>query len=199
MTNVKEVHIPPMSARAFTVDRGRTIRITDLAGGQPGDFVAFRADDLSIKFSQARTRVENRTVRVTKGHTLWTNAMWPEAMFTITEDTCGAQDLLYVPCCRYALEKRFSVSRDGCLENLSRALEPWGVQTIEIPDPLNVFFDVRVSVEGDLEIGEMTSKPGDFLDLRAEMDCLVGISTCSVPVSGRENSAYLVSVFECAP
>ena len=34
MANVKEIHIPPMSARAFTVDRGQTIRIIDLAGGQ---------------------------------------------------------------------------------------------------------------------------------------------------------------------
>ena len=186
--------IPPMSARALTVEPGHTLRIVDVDGRQPGDLVAFRSDDLLVAFSQARTRVENRRLRATTGDALWTNTQPPQPMLTIVADTCGAHDLLYTPCCQYALEKRFGVSRDGCLENLVKALEPWSVPIEQVPDPLNLFFEVATDPSGNMEILEPPSKPGDYIELRAEVPCIVAISTCAVPSLGRENSAYEVSV-----
>ena len=193
MTLPNEIVIPPMSAKAFDVGAGETVRIIDVEGRQPGDFVAFRADDLSVRFSQARTRVENRSVRITTGHTLWTNEPHPRIMFAVIDDTCGEHDLLYTPCSRYVLEKRFGVSGDGCLENLAKALSPWGITTHEIADPLNLFFSVRID-GGAMQIEDPVSKPGDHIDLKAAMDCLVAISTCSVPLPGRQNSGYRVSI-----
>jgi len=165
----REIAIPPKSAKAFRASAGETVRIVDVEGRQPGDLVAFGADDLAVGFSQARSRVENRSIRVTKGHTLWTNEFHPRIMFTITGDTCGTHDLLYTPCCRYALETRFGVSGDGCLENLAKALTPWGITTFDIPDPLNLFFSVRVD-DGAMQVEDPISEPGDHIDLRAEMD-----------------------------
>jgi uncharacterized protein YcgI (DUF1989 family) len=34
-----------------------------------------------------------------------------------------------------------------------------------------------------LEIGPPWSKPGDFMDLRAEMDLIVGVTACSAEMS----------------
>ena len=73
MNVCKEIIVPPMSARAFTVSAGQTVRIVDLEGRQPGDLVAFKADNLAVKLSQARTRVESHKVAVTQGDSLWTN------------------------------------------------------------------------------------------------------------------------------
>ncbi len=188
--------VPPMSAKAFTLSVGQTVRIVDVQGGQPGDLVAFKSTDLAVKLSQARTRVENHRVAVTQGDQLWTNTFPPELMFTITSDTHGAHDLLYPPCCRYALEKRFGVSRDGCLENLTKALQAWKVKPHEIPDPLNLFFQVSVNDGGDMEVCQPTSKPGSSIDLQAEMDCLVAVATCSVPFPEKENSEYHIRVFQ---
>ena len=196
MTEAREFDVPPMSARAFEVKAGQTVRIIDVGGGQPGDFVAFKAADLSVKLSQARTRVENSTVRVTRGHALWTNAQPPEVMFTITEDSFGSHDLLYTPCCRYALGKRFGVSRDGCLETLARALGPWRVPIHEVPDPLNLFFQVRIDACGAMEIEESASRPGSAIGLRAHMDCVAAVATCAVPLPGRKNSAFRVCILE---
>lgn len=190
------IPIPPRAARAFTVRAGQTVRIVDVAGGQPGDFVAFKMADLSVRFSQARTRVENRKIRVTAGDALWTNQAVPRIMFTIVSDTCGSHDLLYTPCCRYALEKRFDVCRDGCLENLIRALEPWDVSPRQLPDPLNLFFSVSVDQNGHMDIRDTTSSPGDFIELKAEVDCLAAVSTCAVPLPGRQNSAYEIRIFD---
>lgn len=194
MSVCREVIVPPMSARAFTVRAGEAVRIVDLQGKQPGDLVAFKADDLAVKLSQTRTRVENHRVSVTQGHTLWTNTFPPEVMFTITRDTHGTHDLLYPPCCRYALEKRFGVSRDGCLEHLAKALKKWDVKSHEIPDPLNLFFHVSVEHAGDMKASEPASRPGALIELKAEMDCILAISTCSVPWPEKENSAYQVKI-----
>ena len=192
MSDMKRLEIPPMSARAFELAAGRWLRIVDVVGGQPGDLVAFNPRNLSERFSQARTRVENGSVRVTTGCGLYSNVQPPRTLLTIVEDTAGRHDLLYSPCCRYALEKRFGVSRDGCLEHLAQALRPWGLAVGDIPDPLSLFFTVQLEPNGAMALGEHTSRPGDHVTFRAEMDCLVAVSTCSVPIAGRENSGYLI-------
>jgi uncharacterized protein YcgI (DUF1989 family) len=188
--------IDPRSAKAFPVLKGQVLRIIDIAGGQPGDLVAYNLEDMRERFSQARTRVENRRWRITAGHRLWSNAQPPRVMFSVTEDTAGDHDLLFSPCCRYALELRFGVSRDGCLEHLAGALAPHGVILAEVPDPLSLFFSVTVAPDGTMAIGEHRSGPGDLLALRAEIDCLVAISTCSVPIAGRQNSGYLLEIVD---
>jgi len=194
MSVLETIDIPPMSARAFTLRAGHKVRVCDVEGGQPGDLVAFRLDDLTEHFSQARTRVENRICRLTTGGKLWTNAVPPRVMLSITEDTCGYHDLLYTPCCRWALEKRFGVSRDGCLEHLVEALRPWGITARALPDPLNLFFNVRVDPDGRMSIQPHASRPGAVVELRAEMDCLVAISTCSVPRLDGPNTGYRVEI-----
>lgn len=194
MDVAQNIPIPPASARAFTVTAGQTVRIVDVAGGQPGDLVAFNSHDLSETFSQARTRVENGKVNLTRGDTLWTNRLRPRVMFAITADTGGPHSLLYTPCCRFALGKRFHTSRDGCYEHLLAALAPWNVADADMPDPLSIFFSVVVGPVGDMHIGNHTSGPGASLTLEAAMDCLVAVSTCSVPVAGRKTSPYHVQV-----
>ena len=51
--------VPPMSARAFSVSTGQIVRVIDTDGRQPGDFVAFKADDFEVSMSQARSRVRS--------------------------------------------------------------------------------------------------------------------------------------------
>jgi uncharacterized protein YcgI (DUF1989 family) len=65
------------------------------------------------------------------------------------------------------------VPQDGCLELLTGAPKPYGIVKGNIPDPLNVHYDVR---NGMLLIDEPVSRPGDYIELSAEMDCLVALS-----------------------
>ena len=182
--------IAPCSAEAFILRAGETVRIIDEVGGQPGDLVAFNVQNLSERFSQSRTRVENRVYRLTRGHTLWSNTVPPHEMMTVTADTSGHHDLLYTPCNRYALEKRFELACDGCQEHLATSLAPWGIGLDEIPDPLNIFFVVTADREGGLRVGDQSAKPGVYIELRAEMDCLVAVATCAAPIVGREPSGF---------
>ena len=185
--------IEAKSARAFTLRAGQVMRVIDVAGGQPGDLVAFNTHDLIEVFSPARTRVEERTCRVTTGNRLWSNTLPPRVMFTVVEDTArGLHDLLYLPCCRYAMETRFHCAEDGCHEHLMAALAPWYISML--PEPLNLFFHVRVDEAGAISFGEPPTRAGNTIALRAEIDCLVAISTCPVPRPGRECSGYRVEI-----
>ncbi len=49
-----------------------------------------------------------------------------------------------------------------------------------VPDPLNLFMNVHVNWEGDLgiELREPDSKPGSYVVLRAEVDCVLVMSAC---------------------
>lgn len=64
------IEIPASSARAFEIVKSSQLEIIDVEGQQVGDFVAFVLPDLREKFSAARTRVENGTIRITKGNRL---------------------------------------------------------------------------------------------------------------------------------
>jgi uncharacterized protein YcgI (DUF1989 family) len=43
--------------------------------------------------------------------------------------------------------------------------------------------NVDILPSGELKIGPPLSEPGDFLDLRAEMDLIVGVTACSAEMS----------------
>jgi uncharacterized protein YcgI (DUF1989 family) len=197
MGSQKRIEVPPMSACAFRVGAGSLLTIIDTAGKQPGDLVAFAEHDLGCTFSQARTRVENGRCRLTAGDRLWTNTFPPQVMLSIERDTYGRHDLLYTPCCRYALEKRFGVQRDGCLENLASALRPWEIAPRDVPDPLNLFFPVEVDDNGRMRVGKPDSPTGATVALRAEMDCIVAVSTCAAPIPDAPNTGYLIEIEGC--
>jgi uncharacterized protein YcgI (DUF1989 family) len=46
---------------------------------------------------------------------------------------------------------------------------------------------VDILPSGELKIGPPLSKPGDFVDLRAEMDLAVGITACSAEKSNNHS------------
>jgi uncharacterized protein YcgI (DUF1989 family) len=170
------------SAEAWHINCGATIRITDPVGGQAGDVVLFDRDNPRLMFSQARTRVENRTTQPRAGAGLWSVGLEPAMLATITALSDTARlDLLYTPCCRWALRKRFNVDRDGCGELLVDALKDHQLDGMELPDPLNIFFAVNVDAVGGMTITRGGSQAGSVLELRAERDLIVAVSACPAP------------------
>lgn len=57
------------------------------------------------------------------------------------------------------------------------------------PAPLNIFMNIPVGPTGRLEIVPPVSAPGDYIVLRAEIDCIVALSACPhdiFPVNGAD-------------
>ncbi|MNC94037.1 hypothetical protein D3C83_107960 [compost metagenome] len=52
-----------------------------------------------------------------------------------------------------------------------------------IPCAFNVFMNVRVDESGRVSVEPPTSRAGDFILLRAEMDLIIGLTACSAYAS----------------
>lgn len=199
------------TGEAFTVNEGQIIRIT---GATITDIVALNRHDITEQFDQARTKVYNQTIFVTEGDRLMTKSNKP--MMMIVEDTFdeGTHDLQHGMCSapRFELAAEEGKVADyyfrelseeelpdhGCWENLSDALEPWDIDRMDIPSPLNLFQTVDI----DPESGEMLNKPTRpdptaHVDFRAEMDCIVAVSSCPDLWAGGDRGIE-VSIFETA-
>ncbi len=162
---------------AFEVRKGQVFRVIDVEGQQVGDFVCFKLDDLTEHFSQSQTRKINRSIQISTGRKLCSNLC--NTMFTIGEDRVGLHDILYSPCGPHDYRILYDApDHPSCRENLNQALAPHGVRPHQLPPVFNVFMSSSIGPDGELICNEPTSKPGDFVDLHAEMDCLVAISAC---------------------
>jgi uncharacterized protein len=111
-------------------------------------------------------------------------------MFTILEDRVGKHDFLLTPCSPETFDILYE-DHEGyhpsCFENLTKNLGPFGIGKDDIPTTFNVFMNVDVLQSGELRIGPPLSKAGEFVDLRAEMDLIVGVTACAAEKSNNHS------------
>jgi len=178
------VRIAPRSGAAFRLAKGEYLEVIDPDGGQVSDLLAYSADDVREVLSNGRTFDYEETIRLSEGNRLWSNRSNP--MLTIVEDTVGSHDFLLTPCSEDTF-KHFYPDKPvhrGCFGNLAEALAPFGIEPDAIPCAFNVFMNVPVEqATGKLEVLPPTSKAGDRLRLRAEMDLVIGLTACSAYAS----------------
>lgn len=184
MSTIESVHIPPQTGYAFLLPAGGVVRIIAPLGEQVADVMAFAAQDVREYLSSGRTIDYNENIFVVKGSTLYSNRSRP--MMTMTEDTAGRHDFLLTPCSQEMFEKTYRVTghHPSCFENLATNLEKFGVAPDQIPTTLNVFMNVPVdSTTGKVVVDVPSCSAGDYADLRAEMDLVVGVTACSAEMS----------------
>lgn len=178
------VTIAPRSGTAFIVKAGNILTVFDPMGCQVADLLAFCADDVREVISNGRTFDYEETIKLTTGNRLWSNRS--RVLLDIVEDTVGCHDFLLTPCSEATFRHFYPehpVHR-GCFGNLAEALAPFGVEPDAIPTAFNLFMNVPVNGEtGRLEVLPPPSKPSDFIKLRAEQDCIVGLTACSAYAS----------------
>lgn len=182
------VIIEPKSGEAIQVKKGQILRVEDLDGGQVADFVCFSLSDHAERFSQAKTRVRNWSTKVSTGSHIISNR--DNVMFTIIADTVGVHDIFFCPCHSYVYEEIYKVGpRNGCFENLSGAVKAFGIPPDDVPEPFNIFMNTGIKEDGELFISATPSKKGDYIELRADMDCLVAVTACADDISECNNGA----------
>lgn len=172
--------IPPRSGTAFTLDAGQRLTVIDPKGVQVADLLAFNRDDIGEVISSGRTLDYAETIRLTTGHTLYSNRS--NAMLEIVEDTVGVHDFLLTPC-SFATFAHFYPDQPphrGCFGNLAAALAPYGVSEDMIPIAFNCFMNVPVDgTTGALKVLPPLSKAGARIVFEAKMDLVIGLTACS--------------------
>jgi uncharacterized protein YcgI (DUF1989 family) len=189
--------IEPQTGTAFELRRGQLLRVIDPFGEQVSDLIAFGRDDRAEWLSSGRTIDYNNTIFFTSGHALYSNRS--RVMLTIGQDMVGRHDFLYTPCSpeTFTLLYQHEGPHPSCFENLSRCLAPFGIPPDGIPTTFNIFMNVAVAADGGLAVLPPRSKPGDYVELRAEIDLIVGLTACSAEMSN--NYRFKPIDFEIEP
>lgn len=179
--NVKDVkEIPPRSGTAFRLAEGQILTVIDPKGVQVADLLAFNAEDMNEVISSGRTLDYVETVRLTTGHSLYSNRS--RVMLEIIDDMVGVHDFLLTPC---SVDTFLHFYPDepvhrGCFGNLAEALAPYGVAPDQIPVAFNCFMNVPIDSEtGKLSVLPPVSKAGDHIQFLAKMDLVIGLTACS--------------------
>jgi uncharacterized protein YcgI (DUF1989 family) len=176
---INRYYLNPQTGVAFTVQKGQIIRVIDVAGGQVSDLVCFARQDIEEYLSSGRTIDYNEKLFLSTGDILYSNRSNP--MITVFDDSVGKHDFLFAPCSREMFRLTYGKiePHPNCLDNLTTALGQYGVKAFQIPTAFNIFMNVEVSTSGKIMVKPPLSKAGDYMDLRAEMDVIVGVTACA--------------------
>jgi urea carboxylase-associated protein 1 len=180
------------------VRRGQVFRLVDLEGKQAVDFLCYSAADPGERYNAADTMKVAGTIALTAGHRLLSDM--GRALFTIVADTAGGHDTIGGCCSAESNELRYGVrGTPNCRDNFLRALAPHGLGKKDIVANVNFFMSVPVGPGGAMAIAEGRSRPGDHVDLRAEMDTLVAVSNCPQiynPASGGRPTPVRLVIYD---
>ena len=194
LTLVKALTVPPRDARAFEVPAGHLFRIITPEGPQVGDLNLWNAADLRERFYSGKTRALHAT-HVSTGDRLWSTFPWLRPLATITHDTldwygidafgAGVHDVIGTRCDPYTNFLLTGGNYDACCHsNLTHALAaarhlPLAEAETHVHDVVNVFMCTGYTRDTNQYFMKASpSRAGDFIELFAEIDLLVALSSC---------------------
>lgn len=171
--------IAKQTGKAFYIKKDDILTVIDPEGMQVSDMVLFNSADFKEKLSSGKSLDFEETILLSKGNFLWSNRS--QKMMEILEDTNGRNDFLLAPCSKETFEVMYNYEgyHPSCLENLSTNLAPMGIVQDDIPTAFNIFMNVQFDAEGKLSVLPPTSKAGDYIKFKAQMDLLVCLTACS--------------------
>mgnify|MGYP001462911240 CR=1 FL=1 len=190
MTDALHIVIPARKGKAAYLKRGETVMVINTLGQQVVDTWAFCSDNLEEFMSMEHWRATSVKFIPEVGDVFVTNQRKP--ILTITEDTSpGIHDTLIAACDKYRYELLgCNEYHDNCTDNLFAALADLSCKPPQVPSPLNLFMNIPVKGKTALDFCAPVSKSGDYIKLRAEMDCIIVFSACPqdmLPVNGENH------------
>jgi uncharacterized protein YcgI (DUF1989 family) len=191
---VSEIIVLPRDGRAFSVPAGHFFRIVSVDGPQVGDLNLWNAHDLTERFFSGKTRALHAT-HVTTGARLWSTLPYLRPLATITNDTlawygfdadgAGIHDVIGTRCDPYTnLLLKGDEYHHCCHSNLTRALAaetgmPLAEAEMHVHDVLNVFMCTGFTHDTHQYFMKASPvRPGDFVEMFAEIDIIGALSAC---------------------
>ena len=175
---IREFEITPRAARAVSLQTGAHARIVNTEGGQVVDTWAFSVADTSEYLSMEHSRSATYRLWFRPGDTLMSNRF--RAMLTLTADTSpGIHDTLHAACSPGSNTfYRQPLSHPNCETNLKDIMQSRGSPLNNIPCPWNLFEHALVVGGNTLEDQPAAVKPGEYVELRVEMNLVLVCSAC---------------------
>ena len=194
MVKVAEATAAPREAASIKLKAGQVLRISSVNGPQVGDLNLFNANDLNERFYSGKTRALHGT-HISTGDRMWSSFPHLRPMATVVDDTLdwygfddfggAVHDVIGTRCDPYTGNLLAGTQYHHCCHsNLTRALADATGMTMTQAEPfvhdvLNVFMCTGFTRDtGQYFMKASPVRPGDHLDLLAEIDLLAVLSAC---------------------
>ncbi|QIG95141.1 MULTISPECIES: urea amidolyase associated protein UAAP2 [unclassified Bradyrhizobium] len=197
---VLDVEIPARKPWSAIIRKGQTLRITDTHGQQAVDTLFYRADDFQERYSGQDTLRAQGSAYVGLGTKIMSNE--GRVMLRVVADSCGLHDTSAGACSCESNTVRFGHQtryQHACRENFVLEAAKYGMSKRDIVPNLNFFMNVPIDPAGNFTVVDGVSKPGDAIELVAEMDVLCLISNCpqiNNPCNGFFPTPVQVTIFD---
>jgi uncharacterized protein len=172
--------VPPGWYLTLCLRRGEALRIIDDSGRSSVSLLAWRDEDTSERINCADTIKVQWSAAVSKGRVILSDM--GRVMLSLIEDTSGAHDLLIGGSTPASTLAAFGETRRNTQENFLAAASKIGLDVRDIPPCITLFAPVSLDPAGRFSWKETKKRPGDFVDLRAEMNLIVVASNCAHPL-----------------
>jgi urea carboxylase-associated protein 2 len=163
-----------------TLRCGEALRIVQTHGPASVAMVAWSAKDTSERLNLPDTVKVQWTTAIGKGRVIFSDM--GRVMFSVIEDSSGAHDALMGGSTAASNAARYGAGTRNTRDNLILVAGKLGLDRRDIPGVLTFFAPARVQQDGSFVWRPELLHSGDYVDLRAEMDVLVGFSNCPHPL-----------------
>ena len=179
--------LPARRGKAVHLRVGQALKVINTHGQQVVDTWAFHAEDLSEFMSMEHLRQVLNRITPRVGDPLATNHRRP-ILTLVADSSPGIHDTLLAACDVWRYRNLGCTAyHDNCRDNLVAGLAELCLTPPECPSPLNLWMNTPVVDGQGIDWRPPVSRPGDYVVLRAELDCVVAMSACPqdmVPING---------------
>jgi hypothetical protein len=156
---------------------GERLRIVDTHGQQAVDFLCFSAALPADRYNAPNTMKINGNIYLGTGTRLYSDRA--QVLMRIVEDSCGRHDTIGGCCSGWSNVVRYGVENTpSCHANFLAELAQWSLGPSDVVANVNFFMNVPVRQDGAMAIEAGLSKPGDYVELIAEMPVIAVLSNC---------------------
>jgi|TARA_B100001540_G_scaffold294229_1_gene293945 aminomethyltransferase len=179
---LNETTIEKQSAISFEVKEGDYIQIVCPTGRQCSDFVAFDTSKLDKGIEKG---LDWQTTRTFMGNTFPGPGLYSkfydtdhEPLVEVIRDTVGRHDTFNLACTAKYYEDAGYFGHPNCSDNLSGAMNDFGVKKQKGWHAINLFFNTSAGGQNTVLSDESFARPGDYVIMRALKDLTCGTSAC---------------------
>jgi urea carboxylase-associated protein 2 len=181
--------IQPGASWSHVLKRGTALRITDVEGAANVGGIFYNFECPTERYNMPDTLKAQHIARLTKGFVLYSDM--GRILVSVIGDSVGWHDPIGGTSNRKIVETKYGPSsyqqhHNDChkngLDSFLVELGKWGLGPRDLVANVNFFSRVDVSDDGAMSFVPGNSKPGDSVDLRAEMNVLVVLNTCQHPL-----------------
>jgi urea carboxylase-associated protein 2 len=163
------------------LDRGEALRIVNSSGKACVSLQAWNAHDSSERLNHADTIKVQWAASLRKGRVILSDM--GRALLSIIEDTSGAHDTMAGGSNAATNAARYGAgSFRNTRDNFVLAAGKLGLDRRDVHPCIALFAPVAVDSSGKFEWHGERRNPGDFIDLRAELDLWIALSNCPHPL-----------------